>query len=130
MNVQNWINSRTKKIRHYPFGTLVKPSTAEIRRWLRAKTTPKEVKNHIYQWLLYRRHALSIVMFFVLVALAALEAAGRPFVLTSVLGGKHCVMKRCGYEFGAFEITTSDPTMKAHLDSFIGKKVVIVVEED
>ncbi len=112
-------------------GTLVRPSTAEIKRWLRSKTTPKEVKNTIYQWLLNSRHALALVMFFVLATLAALEAAGRPFVLSATAGGRHCIgPSRCTYQYGSFEISTTDPVLRSHLDSFMGKKVVIVVEEE
>lgn len=53
--VKLWVRTRTTKKVTSRFGTFIRPSTAEYRRWLRAKDTPREVKNYIYSALRYRR---------------------------------------------------------------------------
>lgn len=52
-----FLNARSTKKRVLPSVIVIKPSTAELRRWLRDKTTPRHIKNRIYTILRHRRAA-------------------------------------------------------------------------
>lgn len=51
-----WCRDRSKTTRRH-YGSVVSshPTTAELRRWLRDPATPRGIKNHLYEWLNYRR---------------------------------------------------------------------------
>lgn len=55
----HYMRTRTKKVKYLRVGDSVAmgfhPSTAELRRVLHDRRTPRGVKGHIYQWLNYRR---------------------------------------------------------------------------
>lgn len=67
--INGWIRlrSKTTRVRGHGFtrdadggvrpivSASCKPTTAEFRRWLRSKDTPRPVKGKLYAWLLYRR---------------------------------------------------------------------------
>lgn len=53
-----WVAARSRKTVVAREGTVLYtlPSSAELKRWLRAKDTPRYIKHQIYSQLLYRRH--------------------------------------------------------------------------
>jgi hypothetical protein len=53
-----WVAAHSTKTRRHSgaFVFTARPSTAEMRRWLRDKATPRHIKLRLYSALQYRRH--------------------------------------------------------------------------
>lgn len=56
--VTKFLRQRTNpRRRREALGTVfVSPNMTELRRWLHDKTIPKEIRNHIYDFIRYRQH--------------------------------------------------------------------------